>query len=146
MTNPNFYSSIKGDSEAEVKSLFKAAEKRKEDALKYRLLAELLQGKVIDVTKSQQLFEALNRERMEFEEILKLHPEEVADQIEYVKQRKIEQEGKWWNPQSKAKWGDKGVIPPCCYYARPKEYWKNKQLVDNFFNTFSKFRISERPL
>jgi len=146
MVNPRFESSLRGDSDAEVKSLFKAAKKRKEDNLKYKLLTDLLNGKVIDTTQNTQIFEALNREKMEFEQILLNHPEEVKEQIEYVKQRKLEQNGLWYNPQSKAKWGEKGVIPPCCYYARPKEYWKNKKLVHNFMNTFTKFRISEKPL
>jgi len=146
VNNPNFVNSIKGDSEDEVKSLFQSAKKRKEDKIKYELLGQLLQGKVVDVTKSQQLFEALNKEKMEFEQILRLHPEEVKEHIEYVKQRKEEQKGIWWNPNSEAKWGEKGVIPPCVYFSRPVEYWKNKKLVHNFLNEFSKFRIAERPL
>jgi hypothetical protein len=146
MINPRFDSSIRGDSDDEVKSLFKAAKKRKEDNLKYKLLTDLLDGKIIDTTQNTQIFEALNREKMDFEQILNNHPEEVKEQMEYVKERKAEQAGLWYNPQSKAKWGEKGVIPPCCYFARPKEYWKNKKLVHNFLNTFTKFRISEKPL
>ncbi len=143
---PNFLASIKGDSATEVKSLFRAAKKRKEDTIKYHLLSELLEGKSIDLTKNVQLYEAVNREKMEFEEILKLHPEEVQETIEYVKQRKEEQNGMWWNPDSQARWGEKGAIPPCCYYARPSIYWKNKKLTNSFFNTFPKFRISEGKL
>ena len=85
VNNPNFVNSIKGDSEDEVKSLFQSAKKRREDKIKYELLGQLLQGKVVDVTKSQQLFEALNKEKMEFEQILRLHPEEVAEHIEESK-------------------------------------------------------------
>lgn len=146
MENPNFLSSIKGDSDAEVKSLFESAKKRKDDQIKYDLLAQLLNGKVVDVTKSQQLFEALNREKMEFEEILRLHPEEVNNTIEYVKARKQEQAGSWWNKDSDAKWGEFGALPDCIYYSRPSSYWKNRKLAHNFFNTFTKFRIAEKPL
>jgi hypothetical protein len=144
--NPNFDTSIRGDSDNEVKSLFQSAKKRKEDLMKYKLLGDLIGGKVIDVTKNSQLFEALNREKMEFEEILKLHPDEANYHIEYVKQRKEEQQGKWYNPDSEAWWGEKGVIPPCCYHARPVAYWKDKRLLNNFLNQFPRFRIAERAL
>lgn len=143
---PNFNASIRGDSDNEVKSLFREAQKRKENAIRFKLLADLLDGKTIDLTKSSQLFEAVNREKMDFEQILKLHPKEAQEQMEYVKQRKSEQGGRWYNPQSQAWWGEKGVIPPCCYHARPRSYWKNQKLVNNFFNTFPKFRIAESPL
>lgn len=92
------------------------------------------------------MFEVLNKERMEFEEILRLHPEEVNETIEYVKQRKEEQNGKWYNPDSQAWWGEKGAIPPCVYYARPASYWKDKRLMNNFLNQFSKFKIAEGKL
>jgi len=130
----------------DVRNLFREARSRKERKMKYKLLGDLLSGKTINVTKNPQLFEALNKERMEFDELLKLHPQEAQDHVDYVKERKVEQGGKWWNPNSKAKWGEKGVIPPCCYHARPLEYWKNKKLVNNFFNMYPKFRIAEKPL
>ena len=141
-----FDASIRGDSDNEVRSLFISAKKRKEDMMKYHLLSELLSGKMIDTQKNSQIFEALNKEKMTFEALLKLHPEEVKDTIDYVNQRKLEQDGCWWNKDSKAKHGEKGAIPPCCYYARPTAYWKDKTLTNNFFNTFSKFRISEKTL
>ena len=137
---------LKHDGPEEVRSLFQSAKKRREDMIKYKLFGELLAGKTVNVTQSPQLYEALNRERMEFEQLLKLHPEQVNDLIEYVKERKLEQDGVWYNLKSKANWGEKGVIPPCCYHARPAAYWKDKRLVHNFLNTFTKFRISEKPL
>lgn len=130
----------------DVRSLLKTAKERKAQRMKYRLLSELLAGKTINVTKNPQLFEALNRERMDFEQILKLHPEQTQETIEYVKQRKEEQGGRWFNPDSQAWWGEKGAIPPCCYYARPKSYWDDKKLTNNFFNQFTKFRIAESKL
>ena len=144
--NPNFISSIKRDPDYEVQDLFKQAKKRKEEAMKFHLLSELLNGKIIDTQKNSQIFEALNKEKMDFETLLALHPEEVKDTIEYVNQRKLEQNGCWWNKDSTAKWGEKGAIPPCCYFARPVAYWKEKTLVNNFLNTFSKFRIAEGTL
>jgi hypothetical protein len=147
MENPiRFENSLRNDADGEVKELFQAAEKRKEAEIRYHLLGELLKGKVIDITKSKQLFEAVNKEKMDFEEILKLHPEEVKEHIEYVKQRREEQNGRWYNPDSQAWWGEKGVIPPCCYFARPTKYWKDKNLVNSFLNTFPVFRIAEREL
>jgi len=141
-----FEASIRGDSADEVRSLFKAAKKRKEEAMKYHLLSELLEGETINLTKSPQMYEAINREKMEFETLLNLHPEEVQETIEYVNMRKAEQNGIWWNKDSPAKHGEKGAVPPCCYFARPVWYWKSKALVNSFFNIFSKFRISEKPL
>ncbi len=137
---------MKADKPEDVRTLLKEARQKREQRMKWHLIGELLDGKVINVTKSQELFEALNRERMNFESILKLHPQEVKDTIEYVKERKEQQNGKWWNPDSQAHWGEKGAIPPCVYYARPSSYWKDKKLMNNFLNTFTKFRIAEHRL
>lgn len=137
---------VRLDTEDDVKKLFSSAQKRREANMKYHLISELLSGKTVNVTKNQELFEALNRERMDFEEILKLHPEEVKEIKEYVKERKAQQGGRWYNPKSAAWWGEKGVIPPCCYWARPREYWKDKNLQNKFWNDFPCFRIAESRL
>lgn len=142
-----FETCLKGDSDNEVKTLFQSAEKRKQDKIKYRLLAEALQGKTIDLTKSNQLFEAVNREKMEFEQLLKLHPEEAQAHADHVKARREEcVDGKYWNRHSKAWWGYEGCVPPCCYFARPDWYWRDKRLRYSFWNTFTAFRMSEKPL
>lgn len=147
MSDPiSFNSSIRNDPDTEVQSLFKAAESRKQAMLRYHLLDEAMKGNVIDITQSPVLFEALNKEKMDFEEILKLHPDEVKELRAYVKERKAEQGGRWYNPESEAWWGEKGVIPPCCYHARPTAYWKNKKLVNSFLNTFNCFKIAEGKL
>jgi hypothetical protein len=83
---------------------------------------------------------------MEFEQILKINPEQANEAMEYVKQRKLEQNGRWYNADSKAWGGEKGAIPPCIYFARPASYWADKNLANNFFNTFTKFRIAEGRL
>lgn len=142
--NPNL--DVRYDSDNDVKKLFDSAKRRKENAMKYKLISDLLEGKTVNVTKNTELFESLNRERLEFESIMKLHPEEVQNCIEYVKDRKVEQDGTWWNKKSEAKHGEWGAIPECIYYARPNSYWKNLTLKKQFFNTFTKFRISERAL
>ena len=142
--HPNF--DVRHDSDNDVKNLMLSAKKRKEQKMKLHLISELLDGKTINVTKNQELFEALNRERLDFEYILKMHPEEVNELKEYVKERKVQQNGRWYNPQSEAWWGEKGVIPPCCFWARPREYWKDKRLVDKFLNDFPVFRIAEKTL
>jgi len=126
----------------DVRSLLLTAKARKEQNMKWHLLGEALKGKTINVTKNQELFESLNRERMEFEDILKLHPEETQETMEYVKERKAQQGGRWYNPESKAWWGEKGVIPPCVFFARPHSYW-TKELMNKFLNDFPKFRICE---
>jgi hypothetical protein len=98
------------------------------------------------LTASPQLYEALNKERMEFEEILKLHPDQAVEAEKAASEdRSMFDENKYWNSDG-AKWAMLGHIPPCIYNARPKEYWSDKRLLKSFFNTFTKFRISTRPL
>ena len=144
----NFESSLRGDSDAEVQSLFRQAMRRKESRAKYQVIGDLLKGKTVDITKSKQIFEALNKEKLDFEQLLAMNPEEANACAAGVKadRLKVAEGGRWWNPKSKAKWGKKGSIPPCCFYARPKEYWKNEGFTNHFFNTFSKFRVSEKPI
>lgn len=115
---------------------------------KYRVLSQILSGKKdVDVTVSPQIFEALNRERMEFEELLKLHPDQTKETIEAVKEdRERYPDGKYWNRKTKAWWGCLGHIPPCIYYSRPQEYWRDKRLLREFYNMFPKFRLSTKRL
>ena len=119
---------------------------------RYKVLSQLLaSSKDVDITVSPEIFEALNKERMEFEELLKL-PQNKKNVEECLKQTKEDREkyysdtDKHWNPKSKAKWGILGHIPNCVYYSRPPEYWKDKVLLRNFFNTFTKFRVSTKPI
>jgi len=136
---------MREDKPEDVQVLFKAATRRRENRKRYQLLSEMLEGKTVSVMNNPQLFEALNRENMEFEEILKLHPEQVKDALDLVKRDRdmARTGGRWWNPASKARWGAKGHVPYCCYIARPATYWQNKKLTNHFFNTFTKFRVSE---
>ena len=133
----------------DVKALFRAANKRRENKVRYHLLAKLLKGDTINLTKDDKLYTAVNKEKMEFEQILNLNSQEVKNTIEYVKNRREEQKkvgGRWYNPNSKAFWGEKGAVPPCCYYARPAWYWQDKKLTNSFFNTFPVFRIGDKRL
>ena len=132
---------MRNDKPDEVRSLFLAAQRRKEERIKFQLLTELLDGKVVDITKSKQLFEALNREKMEFEEILKFHPDQVKTAIECAKESR-----ELGYKKNKARRMEIGFIPECCYYARPPAYWANSKLKKNFLNTFTKFRVTERAL
>jgi len=142
-----FETSLRGDSDNEVRTLFQQAKKRKENEIKWRLLAELMSGKEIDLTKSTQLFEAVNREKMSFENLLSLHPEQAKSHAEYIKLRKQENpDGRYWNRHSQAWWSYEGTVPPCCYYARPDWYWRDKRLLYNFWNQFPAFRMSEKAL
>ncbi len=115
---------------------------------KYKVLSKILNGeKNVDVTVSPEIFEALNRECMEFEELLNLHPDQAKDAIEAANEDKQKHDnGRYWNRNSPAKWGCLGHIPPCCYYARPAEYWKDKKILREFFNMFPKFRVSDKRL
>jgi len=132
----------------EVTEIHRKAKQRLLAKEKYRVLSQLLAGKRnVDVTVSPEIFEALNRERMEFKELLKLHPDQAQDSVKAAAEDRLKyDEGKYWNPKSKAKWGCLGHIPPCVYYSRPPEYWKDSNLLKNFFNQFPKFRVSTKRL
>jgi len=135
----NFRNPDKG----EVTEMYASAKKKREQIIKYKMIKKLLDGETIDLRGSAPLFEALNKERMEFEEILKLHPDQVKEAFEAVKEdRQCITENIYWNRDSPAKWAKLGHIPPCVYHSRPAEYWNNKKILKNFFNTFTKFRVS----
>jgi len=136
--------------EGEVADIQKRVIKRRLAKQRYHVLSQLLAGnKEVDITSSPEIFEALNRERMEFETLMKL-PQNRANVQDCIDQAKDDREhftdGKYWNAHSLAKWGNLGHIPNCCYYARPPEYWKDKKIVREFLNMFPKFRISTKHL
>lgn len=131
----------------EVQSLHQQAKVLRVQKIKYKMLKDLLDGKTVDMTQNTQLFEALNKEKMEFEEILKLHPDQAKEAILATKEdREDVTENVYWNRNSPAKWAKLGHIPPCVYYSRPSEYWSDERILKAFFNTFTKFRISTREL
>jgi len=130
----------------EVSEMYQAAKKRRSQLIKYKLLKDLLDGKTVDLTASPALYEALNREKMEFEQLLKLHPDQANEAILAVKEdREVINENQYWNRKG-AKWATLGHIPPCIYYSRPPVYWEDKRILKAFFNTFTKFRISPRTI
>lgn len=134
MRNPN---------KNEVGDMVSEAKRRRALKIKCKLIKQMLDGQTVDITQSPALFEALNREKMEFEEILKLHPEQTEEAIAATKEdRSSIEENVYWNRESPAKWARLGHIPPCVYYSRPPEYWADSRLLKNFFNTFTKFRVS----
>ncbi len=131
----------------EVQDMYAQAKVRRARVIKYKMLKELLDGKTVDMTQNTQLFEALNREQMEFEEILKLHPDQANEAILAAKEdREQIDENVYWNRNSPAKWGKLGHIPPCIYYSRPAEYWEDSRLLKAFFNMFTRFRVSTRKI
>lgn len=134
----------------EVAEIHRKAQQRIRAKERYRVLSQLLSGKKdVDITVSPEIFEVLNKEKMEFE-LLMSQPQNKDNVEDCIKQAREDRERYYsggdrsWNPKSKAKWGCLGHIPHCVFYARPTEYWKNKNLVRNFFNTFTKFRVSSR--
>jgi len=131
---------------SEVVEVNMLAKKRRAQKIKFKILKDLMDGKTSDLTASPALYEALNKEKMEFEDILKLHPEEANDAIKAAAEdRSMVEENKYWNSGG-AKWATLGHIPPCIYYSRPAEYWNDSRIIKAFFNTFTKFRISTRPV
>jgi len=138
---------MRNPSPNEVLEMHQEVKKRRAQQIKYKLIRDLFDGKTIDLTKSAELYEALNREKMEFEQILKLHPQEANEAMLAVKEdREFITDNVYWNRDSPAKWAKLGHIPPCLYNARPPEYWSDKRILKSFFNSFTKFRISTKPI
>jgi hypothetical protein len=131
----------------EVKDMYAQAKILRQRRLRYKMLQDLLDGKTVDMTKDAKLFEALNKEKMEFDEILKLHPDQANEAILAAKEdREGIDENVYWNRHSPAKWAKLGHIPPCIYHARSPEYWEDSRLLKAFFNMYSKFRVSTRKI
>jgi hypothetical protein len=147
MENQTF--NMRNPDPGEVIEMHVAAKKMRAKQIRYKIIKDLMDGKTADLTQDQALFEALNRERMEFEQILEMHKtdQNVLDCLaQTVDDRGAYDEGRYWNPESKSKIGKLGHIPNCIFYSRPVEYWEDKRLLKNFFNTFPKFRVSTKPI
>jgi len=130
----------------EVIEMHQVVKKRRAQQIKYKLLKDLFDGKTVDLTISPALYEALNKEKMEFDAILKLHPDQAEEAVLAAKEdRELMDENKYWNSDG-AKWGKLGHIPPCLFYARPSTYWEDKRILKAFFNMYTKFRISTQPI
>jgi hypothetical protein len=130
----------------EVVEMHVASKNRRAQQIKYKILKRLMDGKTADLTESPELYEALNREKMEFEMILRLHPEQSEEAMLAAKEDRDEiTDNKYWNSDG-AKWALLGHIPPCVYNSRPSEYWNDKKLLKAFFNMFTKFRISNKQI
>jgi len=132
----NYSFNMRQDSPEAVRDLQLRAKKIREQRIRTKVLSQLLEGKTVDLMQSTALFEALNRERMEFDEILRLHPEQGMDCVEQA--REDREAGR---VKSKANWACRGHIPPCLYHARPPEYWKNKKILMEFFRLYPKFAV-----
>jgi len=131
----------------EVQDMYAKAKILRQRRLRYKMLQDLLDGKTVDMTKDAKLFEALNKEKMEFDEILRLHPDQANEAMLAAKEdRESIDENVYWNRHSPAKWGKLGHIPPCIYHSRPPEYWEDSRLLKAFFNMYTKFRVSTRKV
>ena len=135
MDNNTF--NFRNPSPNEVVEMQARVQRKREQLLKYKVLSQILNGKRnVDLTQSSVIFEALNRERMEFDEILKLHPDQAKDCVEQAKEDREAGRAK-----SKANWAIKGHIPPCIFYSRPKEYWNDNKILKEFFRMYPKFAV-----
>lgn len=133
--------------EGEVQDMYAQAKAIRQKRLRLKMLQDLLDGKTVDMTKDAKLFEALNHEKMEFDEILRLHPDQANDAMMAAKEdREQVDENVYWNRHSPAKWGKLGHIPPCIYHSRPAAYWEDSRLLKAFFNMYTKFRVSTRKI
>ena len=137
---------MRNPSPNEVIEMDRDAKKRRSQLIRYKLIKDLMDGKTVDLTLSPALYEALNREKMEFEQILKLHPDQAKEaELAAKEDRELTEENRYWNREG-AKWATLGHIPPCVYNARPSSYWADKRILKAFFNIFTKFRISTKPI
>lgn len=134
MDNNSF--NLRNPAPGEVQEMQLRAKQIREQKIRTKVLSQLLEGKTVDLTQCSALFEALNKERMEFDEILKLHPEQGVACVEQAKEDRDA-----GRIRSDANWAIRGHIPPCLYNARPPEYWKNKKILNEFFRIYPKFAV-----
>lgn len=127
--------------------------KVRENVIRYKLIADLMAGKEVDITVDSAVFTALNRERVCIEEFMNLHIENGLDESineakEAARSRRAADE-RDWNPHSEAKWRNLGFLPKCIselfahVYPDTKEH---KRAIRRFLNEFPEFRISTKRL
>ena len=149
---------MKQDSDNIVKTMLAEAEKCKiisKNKAKYKAIADMMDGKSVDITKVPSLFVHLNRprsieddERLTLEEYMKEFPEECELAMLVAKQRR-DADSKDYNPNSFAKWRNPGIMPPSIHALFCERYPDTKERAKKFyrfFNMFPKFRISSKPI
>ena len=147
---------MKQDSDSNVQTMLAGTEKRKsfaEHKNHYKIIADLMKGKEVDITGDVQLFANLNKERMAVEDYMKLFPEHTNDAIIETNRIKAEiadggNPGRDYNPKSLAKWRIPGIMPRCVAELYMEVYEGDKKAMysafKRFFNEFPAFRISDK--
>lgn len=147
---------MKTDSDRGVQAMLAEADKRRamaQNKTRYKIIADLMMGKEVDITGDPMIFAHFNKERMAIEDYMKLFPEHINDALLEV--RRIKEEiadggnpGKDYNPKSLAKWRIPGIMPRCVAELYFEIYEGDRMAMyaafKRFFNAFPKFRISDK--
>ncbi len=133
----------------------KTAEAIKQNKVRYKIIADMMNKGSADIAGDGLIFAAVNRprsleddERLSIEEYMKFYPHEVEDALYVAAQRRAENE-KAYNMKSKAKWHHLGEMPVCIGNLMIEMYPNaedRKRAFKRFFNMFPKFRISSRAI
>lgn len=139
------------DSPTETQRFLVEAEKRnamRKNAERYRVIGQLLSKGTADITQSNEIFAALNQERMCIEDYMKFFPEDCDDAVAETKERRSADD-KDYNRQSQAKWRVLGFPPSCVSMLYAKVYPNHKdrkKAYRRFFNNFPQFRVGTQRL
>ena len=149
---------MKNDSDRGVQTMLSEVEKRQSMARhknRYKIVADLLMGREADITGDPQVFAHFNKERMAVEDYMVLFPEHINDALLEVERIKADMSqggnpGKDYNPKSLAKWRIPGIMPRCVAELYFEIYEGDRKAMysafKRFFNSFPKFRISDKQI
>jgi len=149
---------MKQDSDRGVQQMLAEVDKRKafaEHKNRYKIIADLMMGKEADITGDPQVFAHFNKERMAVEDYMKLFPEHINDALLEVERIKGEiaqggNPGRDYNPKSLAKWRIPGIMPRCVAELYFDVYDGDREAMyaafKRFFNSFPKFRVSDKKI
>ena len=141
---------IKNDSDSTTKSMLMEVEQKdaiRRNSERYRIIASLLSGQETDITGDPVIFAAFNKERMAIEDYMKLFPKDMEDALWAVNRDKEFMEGP--NRKSLAYYYAWGHMPACVdrlYREVYPDEKARKSAYRRFFNTFTDFRIPNKPI
>jgi len=147
MTDNTF--NMRDPQEGEVAEVVSEAQKRqemKENLLRYKEIASLIEGndtefKSLDMIRAANL--AFNREKITFGEYEKLFPEQFRDAAIAGKERSCA-DNRDYNPNSPAKWRNPGFLPTCISELFQKVYetdTEKRAARNRFWNIYTDMRV-----
>ena len=116
---------------------------------KDRLLAKLIQGEKVDITKDEDLFYRINIDRMPMEKIIDRN--KYKPLAEHVKQTRKHIDDPWYGQTKDKKLRYLGEIPADLYFSHP---WFSPNLpkeerdanIRKFFRMFPAFRVGSKEI